>query len=220
MAIDIKDIHSGFNKEDNESSIIKTVDLTEHDSKWHRNTITSYTKSIEPDFLFNENAIKLYKGMFMYFTGNKGLNLNKGIWLYGDTGCGKSLVFDVFKAYTMHIIKVNSFRCYLNSKIIDDFKRDGSSTLEKFDWKGKETQTVYIDDLFNKTSTVNHFQNFENLSESIIDIRYRMFQRGKLTHVTSNFSPAETDIDGRSIGRASEMFNIIKVENDNFRLSK
>ena len=115
------------------------------------------------------------------------------------------------------------------SEIVDNYKQDGIKSLKKlhyevgtYEFKSSSfpAKTIYIDDFASKGAEVNHFQNYENLSETIIDYRYDIFNRfRKIWHVSSNVAPDELEIDGRSIGRIIEMFNIVKLDEKNWRLT-
>ncbi len=223
----MKSILDTFNGiSESNSTIIKRTDI---DILKHKIGIGRIVKGFQPDFKNTEISTKIYHAFFQYFTGNHDskLDLNKGIWLTGNTGSGKSLVFDVFKAYTSEIIKSNGFHCFDYESVLNRFKTHGIDSLSDLDvefdssLKVSRSNPVYIDDFLNVRSHVNHFQNYVNLAEEIISIRYRVYSKhNKLTHVSSNIHPEQSGLDSRILGRINEMFNIISFDDKNWRNSK
>ena len=229
---DINKIFKGqinFTKENE----IKTIEI---DWTAHSLGIINIAKHFEPDFkVTNENKLIL-KLLLMYFTGNsmfeaelKDLSgvsgsLNKGLMLIGGVGTGKSLLFKVFKEYTMKVLQTNSYQMYTAIDIIDNANINGTEYLDLFSHRYRNEKPnpirCYIDDIAAKNEEVNHYGTKINVVEQLLSLRYNVFSRyGTLTHCSSNIYPSEfeTVYDLRIKDRMKEMFNIIELGGESFR---
>jgi len=214
---------------------IKKIDI---DWAGHATGIQTMLKQIEPNYKMTEQHKHVLKLFLLYFTGNMNFityemsndkpgDLQKGIWLVGNTGSGKSTIFDVFREYTCNIIRANSFIKYEADGLIEDVKVSGTSVLSQFyhnftsENKGAKPITLYIDDVWNRPDKVVNFGTTSNVMEQLMGIRYNVFQRyGVRTFISTNkglSELAEMDIDRRILGRMSEQFNIIELESKDFR---
>ena len=148
-------------------------------------------------------------------------DLNKGLYIAGRTGTGKSLLLSVFSVFSK-ILKVEyevntkkyymDFQFYRSDLICDDYAREGD--LQKF----KQMPILCIEDLGAEEPETLFMGNRRNVLRSILEARAD--RRSLLTFVTSNLSirslaKVKTK-DGRESGerygdrvqsRAYEMFN-------------
>ena len=223
----IKEIFEKGNSEFNLKKI-KSVQIN-----WpvHATGVFNITKHFEPNFKLTASNKVLLKKLLEYFTGMDSCeyDLNKGLFIFGNTGAGKSLLFEkVFKKYTSEIICVNSFHTYTFRELSNNYKVHGDSALnelkeQKKGYRKASASPVYLDDFGAGEFMIKNFGNEINLIDTIIDIRYRIFNKfGKLTHATTNITPAEFEklCDARTTSRMSEMFNIIKFIDKDFRKNK
>ena len=86
---------------------------------------------IQPNFYLTNETNKILYLLLLYFTGQGSFeshynnifrtkaSLNKGILLIGGVGVGKTLMFEIFKAYTTKVLNSNKFYTYSSSNIID-----------------------------------------------------------------------------------------------------
>lgn len=217
----IREIFNGTDRSQ-QPNIIKKYKFASDESKTkHVQGIGRIIMHYEPLFLKTELTSKVYRAIFDYFTGHSTtLDLNKGLWIQGKTGSGKSLLFDVFKAYTSEILSCNSFVSVSYKRLVDNYKLQGTKGLIEVSKQDNvsRAKTIYIDDFGSVSSDANHFQNFIDISDYIVDERYRIYQCDKkLFHVSSNKMPHDMSLDGRMIGRIKEMFNLIQLDETNHR---
>lgn len=218
--------------------VINPLVLVRIDWVQHSSGIYKMLTDIEPNYKLTDTHKYVLKLFLLYFTGNidftkekmsngKYGNLENGIWLVGNTGSGKSTIFDVFRQYTCNIIKTNSFVRQYASEIIEEVKVYGTPVMDKFYHNFQEENkkpkpiTLYIDDVWNRPDEVVNFGTKSHVMEQLMDIRYNVFQRyGVRTFISTNKGLAglkQMDIDERILGRMSEQFNIIELESNDFR---
>jgi len=250
MKGDIRNIFEGLVTK--QEPIIKTVNIDwkgNDNALWnaHAKGIVNIAKSYEPNFEVTECTKEALAYLLKYFTGAEDFtgDLNKGIYLVGTKGSGKTLLMKVFEEYTRNILKVNSFQNFSSLDIIASVNITGASFLEQFNhnFNGASVPspiTCYIDDVGSNNEIVNHFGSKFNAIEQLLTIRYNMYQRyRKITHISSNMYPidlignplneeGESDkengkpsttviYDSRVTERMREMFNIVELKQDSFR---
>jgi len=214
----IKDIfYNGMNPVN--ENLIRTIII---DWSEHSKGILNIARNLEPNFEVTEDNKAILKQLLLYFTGSKEshLDLNKGLFLVGGIGTGKSLLFDVFKIYTAEILRINSFQYHFANEIINNVNINGIEKLELYNFNNGFPITCYIDDIASKTEKIKHYGTEINVIEQLLNIRYQVFNRfRKLTHISSNKYPAEMKeiYDLRIVDRFKEMFNIIEINGKSFR---
>lgn len=221
--------------EEKKEPIIKEVKIN-----WleHSHGIINICESIEGDYKTTEAHKKLLKILLAYFTGNPFFesnnvgSLSKGILLTGSVGSGKTLLLEkVFKDYTSDILQKNSYIPFNFKDIAEDYKINGDKAFSEIseykDYSGGIpkiiTRPILIDDLGAGDFILKNFGNDINLIDKIIDVRYRIFSRyRKITHATTNLyvSDFKNIVDERTVSRMAEMFNIIELQDTDFRKIK
>lgn len=206
-------------------NIIKSVDV---DWDVHSKGVLNIIESKQPNYIIGEEQKKILKYLLQYFTGSSDFpdDLNKGLWIIGNVGSGKTLLFESFKKYTGEILRVNSFNYYTANEIISNTEIEGQSYLSIFSddmENGKPNpRTVYIDDCFSGSDKIKHYGTDKNVIESIIELRYNVYKKyRKLTHISTNVNPGDvgdlfTDKD-RLTSRMQEMFNMYMFNSKDFR---
>jgi len=164
-----------------------------------------------------ENVIDL---ICMYYNKeiefeNKGYSLNKGIWLCGNFGTGKTLIMLAYK----ELVKTNvGFKsCVeMNGAFLkkDEFtnQRAGFDGIKAFTNKEDKVQRIF-DDLGEEETTLNDYGNKICVMAHILSERYKSFKSGCITHITTNLTKKEISevYGGRIESRVMEMFNIITL---------
>lgn len=192
----------------------------------HSRKIIEIANIFEHNYEVNDSNKNVLKQLLLYFTGNKEFSgdLTKGIMLVGSTGTGKSLLFKIFKYYTMNIIKTNGYQMHTAIDIIDGVNAYGVEYLQLYshnlDNKIPHPIRCYIDDIASKNETVMNYGTQIKVIEQLLSMRYNIFEKyGTLTHVSSNKLPSQMKelYEERIISRMAEMFNVIELKGNDFR---
>lgn len=167
----------------------------------------------------NDNREK-FTELIKYFSGNPSkLNPNKGIYLYGPVGRGKTLIMQsimimcntIEKKLEAAALNYTTQKFYLkNAKTIVNELAENKKheTLKRY-----YTGILCIDDL-GAEEGYKLYGNDLNVVGDIIIERYQRYQQsGQLTHATSNTMPEEwkAKYGDRVDSRLHEMFNVVKL---------
>tara|TARA_R110002153_G_scaffold32752_10_gene99089 strand:+ start:1808 stop:2440 length:633 start_codon:yes stop_codon:yes gene_type:complete len=148
--------------------------------------------------------------------GGKDYSLRKGLWIGGNFGSGKTQLIKTFKdAKKSFGVSVGFQTCVdMNMAFLkkDEFNNqvarfDGIKTFaNKFD----KTQRIF-DDLGEEETQILDFGNKICIMSHILSERYKGFNQGTLTHITTNLSLEQIrkEYGGRIESRINEMFNVI-----------
>lgn len=226
------------------SKIKKLIDLGDIDkcesNQVYINVATAVIKTgmeLFPNFHIDRNWQPIYKKLVYYFTGNEGgYPLDKSIWLFGTYGIGKTVTMLVFRKFlaTYFPFSMNGFATYSTEDIWNRFKENnGDISFLGRRTKGKQRiidGRVFNDkDIIRNNICLHEFgksvndqyfgSTFDQTIDSLMMTRYQLFQEeGIMTHITSNFSPAElTRLDGATVDRLAEMYKFIKVNGESKR---
>lgn len=190
--------------------------------KWEKQTGLHFI--IDPA---NESQLIILSQYFTYderfLKAGNGFNFDKGLYMYGNVGCGKTEMMRMFSSNPLSSYIVVSAR-----QVASDFARGGEDgkggypAIEKYFgvyqpdtfqdyFKHKEVGFCF-DDLGTETEKQN-FGNKSNVLGEIILNRYDKFRLLKSkTHVTSNLNTDEIEVmyGKRVRSRMREMFNLIE----------
>lgn len=144
-----------------------------------------------------------------------GIDLNKGIFLTGPIGCGKTSLMNLMKflASKEHKFSVKPCR-----EISFEFIQDGYQIIHKYsngNLYQSDPKTFFFDDLGTENN-IKYFGNECNVMAEILLSRYDLFISKKLkTHITTNLSASEIEkqYGNRVRSRMRELFNLIAFEN-------
>ena len=223
-----------LNNKNSDKNIIEQQSI---DIEKHKILIRKIALHLQADYKFTDKINKTLDLLLAYFSGqkdiisnynnknNKEISLNKGIFLVGEVGTGKSLMFDIFKIYTSQVLHKNSFQLYQASDIIDSLNINGKVYFNKFSTNSSNNNipnpiTCYIDDISSRNEIINYYGSVYNSMQELLTIRYNIFSRfSKLTHVSTNIYPKQLkEIYGiRVVDRMKEMFNLIELDGKSFR---
>jgi len=211
-------------------NIIKSIGLNENQDIQHKLGFRNILNDLIKDYNIDDNNFQVIHDLFNYFTGNieyckkNDIDLNKGLWISGGVGTGKSSLIDAFKLYTGVILMKNSFQYHKASVITDKVNDIGVNYLDYFGNNRYGSNcfpiTCYIDDICSKNEKVNNFGTKISVIEYLIDIRYEVYKRfRKLTHFSSNVYPEQLNdyYDIRIIDRLKEMCNVFELAGESRR---
>lgn len=193
----------------------------------------SWVKANEKVFEIDSENESLINALLFYFSGHKDFedlkwgkgevlrsepNLNKGIYLAGNVGSGKSLIMDLFR----RSIRRDKFRIVSCDKITDMVRKNGVSAMDPFkrawnksgnpkkEFRGIRNHYLF-DELAGEDKPKIYGDHIDPMYE-IISRRDRLYtESGIITHFTTNKSIDEiSDIyDQRIKSRICGMCNIM-----------
>ena len=145
---------------------------------------------------------------------DKGYSFNKGLWLSGNFGTGKT---QMLLAYRSMIKNVGFQSCNdMNMRFVkkDEFTNQTArfDGIKAFANKMDRKEKIF-DDLGEEETTVMDFGNKVCVMAHIISERYKGLKHGCLTHITTNLTRSQISeiYGGRIESRMNEMFNIINL---------
>ena len=180
-----------------------------------------------PNFTIDQNQEEFYRNLIMYFQkSDKSVwDLNKGLLINGEVGCGKTMTMDICR----EIFK--GFRIIEARHILRDYLTTGADVINiygrydyKTDGKGNrqhdKPRTLCIDDLGLEEVDQKFYGNKSNVIAELLLDRYREFVKsGMITHATTNIGASQIEqlygIRGRD--RMKEMFNLVTLPGESKR---
>lgn len=180
-----------------------------------------HAQSTIPNFTVDATNRPVLEAVLAYFTSNETLKLGikpeKGLFLLGPIGCGKTTIMKLFAHQRFHLVATRD--------IARKFILDGHSGLERYGARSFRKKhsgygpvlqydqpiTYCFDDLGVEPNTKVYGNGCNVMAEILLD-RYDQFVRyGMLTHMTTNLSAdtLERLYGDRVRSRLREMFNLI-----------
>ncbi|MCB2196764.1 MAG: ATPase [Bacteroidetes bacterium] len=189
-------------------------------------------KSSIENFQLNNFDLKVYKTLIKYFYGdadfeklNSHYSLNKGIFLHGNIGTGKSRVFEIFSEFTKKYLPEKKFHVVKTSDIADAFYANGLDAIHKhgllsfkmYDSTPDITKpiTKCYDDLGVEPKLIKSYGNERNVMADILLKRYDLFTKYEMkTFISTNYNAddIEANYGDRVRSRLREMCNDIVYE--------
>ncbi len=204
-----------------------------------------YAQSRVPNFTVDATNKPVIAALLAYFLRNGvqcqklGLKPQKGLFLMGPIGCGKTTLMQLFDCWLSDSFSLDEqhpnskqkgsiasrFRVVAARDVARQFLQEGYSVIDRYGAKSYRSKhlgygpvlqydqpvTFCFDDLGTE-SDAKHYGNDCNVMAEVLLDRYDQFiQRGMITHLTTNLN-AETleDIYGNRIrSRLREMCNLI-----------
>lgn len=152
------------------------------------------------------------------------LDYNKGLFLYGSLGLGKSMTLQALRKYMnsvcqRHEEKAEDYRlkawCKSASELANIFAADGQPALIQY---AEESVNLIIDELGREPNPANNFGTKMNVIAFLLQLRYD-HRRSSVTHITTNLGL--DDIAGHYgayvADRCLEMFNFINFTGESLR---
>ncbi len=189
---------------------------------WHL-----FQKHSGEDFIFNKDNSDIIYTVFRYFCKDPNFNeyklitsepsLNKGIYLWGDNGVGKTYLFEIIHKMGAELTKYGCYDLWFNqistgAFVLEYMESCKPNSPSNFNLKDFYRGTLQIDDL--------GFEGMAFNKEELLSIL--LFERNKIgsrSFVTTNKSPAYIHKRyGNAIGdRLDQDFNIIRWKGKTFR---
>lgn len=172
----------------------------------------------------NDENIKVINIICQYlnnepeFLENEDFSFNKGLWLYGKFGSGKTqLLLAYRKCCKILFNRVVGFKtCVEMNEAFTKYdvfadKKARHLGIATFANRKDEIERIF-DDLGEEEITINDFGNKICIMANILSERYKGFPNTK-THVTTNLMRKQIsdEYGGRIDSRAFEMFNFIRI---------
>lgn len=168
---------------------------------------------------YNKEVIRQ---LYYYLTGNQEKcewNINKGIYMMGKVGCGKSVLMYAHLAVQDALTKKMTKSIHAK-QLIDVITKDGIDSLK--------TTPLFIDEMGRENLEM---RDYGNIVKPVVDLFAIRYEHGGRTYATSNFTldTLEASRDDRGNikevrygnfirTRMDEMFNIVTLPGDNRRL--
>ncbi len=176
-------------------------------------------KARAPNGKLTEETKEITKNLVLYFLNDEAskYDLNRGIYLYGPTGTGKTTLMQCFADFT-HTTRLKYFRMRSSKQIVSEVLSKGDS-IELLKYSDSKTiHDLAFDDLGHETECKIYGTTI-NCLEDILVARY---EKKLLTHCTSNLTMdfVKKRYGQRLESRMYEMFNIILINGEDKRKQK
>jgi energy-coupling factor transporter ATP-binding protein EcfA2 len=187
-------------------------------------------KEVTPDFVLNEYDKEVYLRLFLYFFNDASFEkihpsykLQKGLWLVGSRGVGKTILFKVFQNLMKQYSHQERFGLFRPIEICGKYSSTGFGVIESHSSecfkkpnggiidKNKPIVRLY-DDLGSEDKSTSHFGSKINVMEKVLMLRYDQFKiNGMKTYITTNLEGEEIEkfYGPRVRSRLPEMTNAI-----------
>lgn len=173
---------------------------------WLRNLEAEQIKRNDPDFrvVYTSEQAEVVRNLVRYFINDPACPwpLDKGIYLYGGVGSGKSELMFLFSAFTAGSSKEFAFTRF-PAEVERAKKDDEYDIVQELSCLPR-----CIDEVGYTDPIVVRFGNRTNVFEATLHNRAYKFTRSRQpTHLTSNLTPTDlaTQIDSRIADRLVEM---------------
>lgn len=156
--------------------------------------------------------------LFLYLIGGSNvLDRNKGLWLYGPVGTGKSSMLKIIQAYDRYSNGKEKNGYYLlggfpiepASFVSNLYCKNGIDGILRYD--GSNGMGLGLDEV-GREPKVKHYGTEMDVIQYILQMRYDN-RRNCITFVTTNLLPEEIHLKyGEYIAdRVNEMFNVVEI---------
>lgn len=170
----------------------------------------------------NENTKLILQELTKWFFCIPGgsIPLDKGVYLFGNYGCGKTMIMKTFrlvlnKINEFHPVPHRAFKIVYCKNIIEQYRENPKFNMSEFQ-KG----VWCMDDIGYGAQEVKKWGNSINPVEEILHANHkRLLDVGAVTIATSNLSLEDCQhlFDARVADRMYEMFFPVKMDGKSFR---
>ena len=164
-------------------------------------------------------------GLFGYFHGEFGtLDQNKGIYLFGEFGCGKTTIMMLFSKYLAHYFPFSQFGFanFSTEEVIETymFEKEGKE-MKRYLYSpySDKPRAICFHEIGKELNEKHYGTDIDQVINRLMMRRYELFQGfGKKTHVTSNFRPEKLKcFDSAVLDRFKEMYNFVEWKGKSLR---
>jgi len=162
-------------------------------------------KTLCPDFSITDENREIYEETVKYFAADQSCkySLNKGLFVYGSIGVGKSLYFKIFHALNMASETRNDFKALTINNLIDGITSMGNEYWNKSGTTSGEFESfrrcsysnskhLFLDDLGQSSRTAHFYGDSIDVVIAFISRRYNEYtDNNVLTHFSTNLEPDE-----------------------------
>lgn len=185
--------------------------------------------------VIDEHNEWIVKALCMYFTGDprfedlRNFSLQKGIYLFGNPGVGKTFLMQMFSQNQVASYSMVSARTieaeFSKAKTTKDSDEGGETEINYYSHiievpmngnpYGHERLGLCIDDIGTETMG-KHYGKEKNVITEVILNRYDNRLAHKMTHVTTNLNAEEIEqrYGSRVRDRMREMFNLLEFKSE------
>lgn len=178
-----------------------------------KNTIAQVCPQFQVDEFNKELMNNIYRYAIQH--PNASMNTEKGLFLYGEPGTGKSTILTILAEFTRKVNQQHAFKIIQTAYLAAKYAAEGIDALEESTWNrginGNNPVPRGFDELGREPNPATHYGNSLNTMQYILELRYNT---RAITHVTTNMSPEMiANAYGYHVAdRAVEMFNFIEVK--------
>ena len=162
-------------------------------------------------FTLDASNQRIYENAALFIMGQEGdWPLDKGLFIWGRVGCGKTVLMQVIGMFAQIFAKRNGFRMDHCHELSHKFQIHGGPAFDEY-----RSGPVCFDELGSEPLTTSYFGTQVHVMPMHIEKRYRLFTKeGRWTHFTSNFDLAwiAENYGKREADRLKEMCTVIKME--------
>lgn len=188
---------------------------------WHL-----FEKHAGDDFIFNQDNSETIYTIFRYFLKDKDFNksglvsnnpsLDKGLYIFGDNGVGKTYLFEIIHKMGYELTKYGCYDLWFRTisaiSFVQKYMKEVKINNSIFNIEDYYKSKLLIDDLMLENKAFKE-------DELMAILLFERDKRGSTTFITTNARPTEvSDRYGMAIGdRLVKQFNFIHWEGESFR---
>lgn len=181
---------------------------------YKKHFLTIYEKECG-GYIIDKRNRDVIRNIFDYAISQGPLDHNKGLWLWGDIGTGKTTLLKVLRQFDSDIkgrneggYPIGGFGIHNTIEVCSKFAKHGMEGLDIY----INSNNVAFDELGSEAPLTGFFGNQLNVMQYILQRRYDK-RKYTTTHITTNLSPDQIGerYGDRIYDRCIEMFNFVEL---------